>query len=184
MTGPIVVALKTETERPVLQKVLYQWSNLLANPELLQKAVFFNRADYTDIRIPEGKRIWWSGKIRLNFADAGKWKRETEDYAVAIPAGRQRRVGMESCFTEPLLSIALDELAKRSLDFPKLRHIPSEFGVGEDIWWGEDISELWADRRTTETHRAIGRAFGYREDRISEAYPDTWLNRCRKLWRK
>jgi hypothetical protein len=152
---------------------------LLANPELVQKAVFFNKADYADIRIPEGKRVWRRrGEIRVNPADFQKWKRVTEDYAVAIPVGGQRKVGMESCVTGPLLSIALDELAKRALDFPKLRV------VGEDIWWGEDISELWAQPRTTQTHRAIGRAFGYREDRVLEVYPDTWLNRCRKLWRK
>lgn len=184
MTGPIVVARRTETERLLLQNALRYWSNLLANPELLQKAVFFNRADYDGIRMPEGKRVWWSGKILLNFADAKKWKRETEDYAVAIPIGGQRKVGTVSCFTEPLLSIALDELGKRALDFPKLRHNPSQSGMSQDIWWGEDISELWGRPRTNETHRAIGRAFGYREDRVSKLYPDTWLNRCRKLLRK
>ncbi len=78
---------------------------------------------------------------------------------------------MESCFTEPLLSIALRELTKRGTDFPNLRHIPSQFGVGEDIWWGEDISDLWARRTTTQDHWALGRAFGYREDRIIELYP-------------
>jgi hypothetical protein len=112
----------------------------------------------------------------IDPSEWNNWERETESYLVAIPVGGHRRVGMEMCFSEPLLTIALEELRKRPDDFPNLRHAPSEGGSGEDIWWGEDITGLWAQRRTLEVHRAIGQAFGYREERILGNYPDDWFD--------
>ena len=46
-----------------------------------------------------------------------------------------------------------------------------------DIWWGEDIVELYNAEKTLEEHRALGRAFGYREDCILRNYPDPWWKR-------
>lgn len=174
MTGPTVVALQENIPRPVLQEQLAYWRDLLAKPELLEKAIFFNEADYVDLRIPEGKR-WW-----LSTKDARQWKRQTESYRVAIPVGGLRTTGMECSLLEPMLSIVLDELSARPVDFPDLRHITSDFGMGEDVWWGEDISKLWAHRGPA-AHRAIGRAFGYREERILERYPYTWLEKWRRV---
>jgi hypothetical protein len=144
----------------------------------MERAIFFNQADFYDIRIPEKQRRWFFGKKDwINWSDSPKWKREVEDYAVAIPTGGVRKTGMEMSFIEPLLTTALGELSKRSEDFPILRRAPTATGIGEDIWWGEDISDLWNQPRTLEVHRAIGRAFGYRENRILELYPDDWVDR-------
>jgi hypothetical protein len=177
MTEPTVVPAKANVKRPRLRKELTVWRKKLANPELLERAVFFNQADYFDIRIPRGRRLWLSSKLRIDFSKWQNWERETESYLIAIPVGGQRKVGMEPCFAEPLLSDALDELRKRPQDFPNLRHSSSRFGSGEDIWWGEDISDLWAQPRTLEIHRAIDRAFGYRENVILKTYPDKWVDR-------
>lgn len=177
MSGPIVVPGSPGIDRPGLQRLLRTWRDLLADPKLMEGAVFFNRADFYDIRIPDVQRRWLFGKKEwINWSDSANWKRETEDYAVAIPAGGMRKTGMETGFTEPLLTVALGELGKRPEDFPNLRHVPTKFGIGEDIWWGEDISELWSQAKTLEAHRALGRAFGYRDDRILELYPDTWVD--------
>jgi hypothetical protein len=119
------------------------------------------------------------GSAKKEWIDPSEWQdweRQIESYLVAIPVGRQRTVGTETCFSEPLLTVALEELRKRPKGFPNLRHGPSQYGRGEDIWWGEDIAELWKQPRTLAVHRAIGRAFGYREDRILKTYPDGWVD--------
>jgi hypothetical protein len=180
MSGPIVVPENSGIERPDLQKLLKSWRNLLAAPELIERTVLFNQADFHDIRIPKLRRRWWFGKKEwIDWSDSPNWKRETEDYLVAIPVGGARKTGMETGFTGTLLTIALEELGRRPGDFPNLRHVPTVNGIGNDIWWGEDISELWLGHTspTLETHRALGRAFGYREDRILQLYPDDWVDR-------
>jgi hypothetical protein len=178
MSGPIVIPENPGIDRPKLQKLLRTWRNLLADPGLLEGGVFFNQADFQDIRIPELRRRWWFGKKEwIDWSGSPNWKRETEDYMVAIPARGARKTGMETGFTGRLLSIALEELGKRRVDFPNLRHVPTVSGIGSDIWWGDDISELWSQPKTLETHRALGRAFGYRDDRILQMYSDTWVDR-------
>ena len=92
---------------------------------------------------------------------------------------------MERCFREPLLSVALKELANRPNDFPNLRTVTSQWALDGDvdIWWGDDISVLWNAQKTLEVHRALGRAFGYREDCILRTYPDPWWRRFLRIWR-
>ena len=177
VNGPLVLPSDTRLDRSEMQELLRFWQHLLDDPKLLERSIFFNRAAYEDLRVPEVKRHRFTKKVSLDFSNADNWERVTEDYAVAIPVGGKRRVGMEMCFTDPLLSVVLEELEKSPADFPSLRHMPSEFGRGEDIWWGEDISATWALVRTRDVHREIGRAFGYREDRILQAYPNPWWRR-------
>jgi len=178
MNGPIVVPANSGIDRPELQTLAKSWWDLLADPTLVERAVFFNRAEFYDIRIPKLRRRWFFGRKEwIDWSESSKWKRETEDYAVAIPVGGARKTGMEMSFIEPLLTIALEELGKRPEDFPNLRRTPTATGTGEDMWWGEDIAELWRQPKTLETHRALGRAFGYREDRILELYRDDWVDR-------
>ena len=166
-----------------LPEILDFWKDLLENPELVDKAVIF-QDDRGDYRIVEGIRLWPTHQRWVNFANAHKWKLAPPRYKVAIPIGGKRKAGVEGCFIEPQLSSAMEELAKRPTDFPNLRHAPSSVGNTRDIWWGEDITNLWAHKRTLENHHALGRAFGYREDRIFELYPHTWLGRFLKLWRR
>ncbi len=80
MSKGIVIPSPKQTELPELENQLRFWRNLLANPELVEKTFFFNDAEYSDTRTPEGKRHWLTGKMALNFADAHKWKRVTESY--------------------------------------------------------------------------------------------------------
>lgn len=177
MSGPTIIPAKPSVDRPLLQEVLRFWRTLLVDADLVNEAVFFNAAEYEEIRIPTVRRRWWGGKREwIDLSEWQSWERETESYRVAIPVGGQRKVGTETCFSEPFLTVALEELRKRPDGFPNLRHGPSQYGTGEDIWWGENIAELWSQSRTLKVHRAIGRAFGYREDRILGAYPDDWVS--------
>jgi hypothetical protein len=177
MSEPTILPVKAAIDRPEFRKLVASWRNLLADSDLVESSIFFNYADYEDIRIPEFRRRWFFGKKDLiDWSGSAHWERETEDYAVVIPVGGQRRAGTEMGFREPLLTLALEELGKRPARFPNLRQVPTESGIGEDLWWGEDISALWNRPRTLEVHRAIGRAFGYREDRILELYRDTWVD--------
>jgi hypothetical protein len=182
----IVIPSPKRTDLPELGNQTRFWSNLLANPELLGKTFFFNEAEYSEIRALEGKRHWLTGQMRLSVEDFGKGKRRTESYKVVIPVGGQRRAGMERCFREPLLSVAWKELTNRPNDFPNLRTVASPWALNGDVdvWWGDDISELFYAEKTVEVHRALGRAFGYREDCILRTYPDPWWKRLPKMWRR
>lgn len=124
-----------------LEREIEVWRKRLANPELLDKAVFINEAAYKDIRVPEQRDR--KGRLILNVEDAHKWKKEIESYKPLIPVGGQRRAGAETCFDDPVESIALQEMRSRPNHFPDIRVVPSQFGYGHDIWWGEDISEIW-----------------------------------------
>lgn len=174
MDEGIVIPIPIETEAPELEEARRFWRNLLVNPELLAKTLFFNEAAYSEIHPLEVKRHLFTRK--MSFV-VGKIKHE--DYRVAVPVGGQRKAGMEG-FPESLLSIAEKELGDRPSDFPNLRVIDSEhsvLGVNE-LWWGDDISNLWnTPKRTIEVHRALGRAFGYREENILKTYPDPWWRR-------
>jgi hypothetical protein len=158
-----------------IREALSSWRALLADPELPSRAVLFNEAAYFDIRIPKSTRAWWGGERAIDISQHHTWERDSESYRVLVPTGGSRRAGTEPCFAGAMLSDALEVLSKCPHDFPNLRHIPSEFGLGEDLWWGEDISGIWSRPRTLEVHRALGRAFGYREDRILRLYPDDWV---------
>jgi hypothetical protein len=174
MNRGIVIPSPKQTDLPELEEEVRFWGDLLANAELLEQTFFFNEAEYSEIRTLEGKPHWLAGKIELTAADFWKGKRQTESYKVAIPVGGKRRAGMEGMFNEPLLSVALKELTNRPNDFPNLRTVASQWASDGDvdIWWGDDISELWNAKKTLEVHRALGRAFGYREDCILRIYPD------------
>jgi hypothetical protein len=176
MTGPTVLPAREDFKRRELRKELKFWKKLLASPDLLERAVSFNEAEYREIRIPEIRRHWLSGETWIATSQWKNWPRETESYRAAIPVGGRRKVGMETCFARALLSDALEELGKRPQDSPNLRHSASQYGSGEDVWWGEDIADIWSQPRTLAVHRATGRAFGYREDRILITYPDDWVD--------
>jgi len=179
----IVIPTPEQIDLPELESQGRFWSDLLANPELLEKTIFFNEAAYSEIRTLDGKRHWLTGRMELTAADFWQGKRQTESYTVAIPVGGQRKAGTERMFREPLLSVAMKELGNRPNDFPNLRTVASlRAPDGDvDIWWGDDILELYNAEKTLEEHRALGRAFGYREDRILRNYPDPWWKRLPKV---
>lgn len=103
---------------------------------------------------------------------------------LAIPVGTHRRAGYVTITDEPLRQRVFEELRLHPLRFPDLRmdtHRSSDDpNLDTDIAWGDDISSLWSRREdpspgmAREAHRAIGRAFGYKESRILSLYPDAW----------
>ena|ERR1700677_5041000 len=117
------------------------YRGLLADPELLDQAILFH-CDSTEV------------------------------CSIAIPVGCQRRSGFSTCFTEALALNLLAELQKRSADFPNPRLRMDVDGLWE-VHWGDDIDDLRAltEELGAEAHRRIGRAFGYREERILAMYP-------------
>jgi hypothetical protein len=180
MTKGIVIPTPAQTDLPELENQVRFWTDLLANPELLEKTVFFNEAAYSEIRTLEGKPNRLTGKMELTAADFWKGERLTESYKVAIPVGGQRKAGTEQMFREPLLSLALKELGSRPNDFPNLRAVASLWATeGDvDIWWGDDVLDLYNNAdKTVEEHGILGRAFGYREDCIRRNYPGPWWKR-------
>jgi hypothetical protein len=124
-----------------MAELLAFYRGLLANPELLNHAVQFH-------------------------CDS------TEELSIAIPVGYQRRSGFSTCATEELALDLLNELQKRPVDFPKPKLRVASDGLYE-VHWGDDIDHLrsMAAEGRVEAHHQIGRAFGYREDRILEMYP-------------
>jgi hypothetical protein len=163
-----------------LKQEIEGWRKRLANPELLDKAVFINEAAYKDIRIPEGDR-GRKGRLKLDYSNYHNWTKETEHYKPLIPAGGQRREGMETCFDDPVELIALQQMRARPVDFPNIRVVPSQFGYGHDIWWGVEISEIWSAPDSILKHRRLGRAFGYRESEIMRVYPDPFWRRLLRI---
>lgn len=183
----IVIPTPTQMDLPELENQVRFWTNRLANPELLEKTIFFNEAAYSEIRTLDGKRDRLTGKMMFTAADFLKGKLYTESYKIAIPVGGQRKAGTERMFREPLLSVALKELGNRPKDFPNLRTVTSLWASkGDvDIWWGDDVLDLYNNAdKTVEEHRALGRAFGYREDRILRNYPDPWWKGFSKMLKR
>ena len=178
MNRGIVIPPPEQADLPELESQVRFWSALLMNPELLEKTIFFNEAAYSEIRTLERKRHWLTGKMELTAVDFLKGERLIESYKVAIPVGGQRKAGTERMFREPLLSVALQELRNRPNDFPNLRTVASLWASDGDvdIWWGDDILELYNAQKALDGHRALGRAFGYREDCILRNYPDSWCD--------
>jgi hypothetical protein len=117
------------------------YRRLLADPELLDEAIPF-RCD------------------------------STEEYGIAIPVGYRRRSGFGTCATEALALNLLAELKKRPADFPN-PHLRINVDDLWEVFWGDDIEDIRAlvEELGDEAHRRIGRAFGYREDRILTMYP-------------
>lgn len=174
-----MIVIPSTSVSTTLEQEIEVWRKRLANPELIDKAVFINEAAFKDIRIPEQRDR--KGRLILNVEDAHNWKRETESYKPLIPVGGQRRAGMEMCFDDPVESIALQEIGSRPNDFPNVRVVPSQHGYGHDIWWGEEISEIWNAPDSILKHRKLGRAFGYRESEIMRVYPDPCWRRLLRM---
>ena len=108
MSGPIFVPRKAGIDQPRFQRLVDFWLNLLANPELVERSVFFNSAAYEGIRIPKLRRRLLFGKKNLiDWSDHANWERETKDYLVVILVGGRRITGMEMSFIEPVLTLAL-----------------------------------------------------------------------------
>jgi hypothetical protein len=174
-----VIVIPSASVSAKLEQEIKVWRKRLANPELLDKAVFINGAAYKDIRIPEGRGR--KGRLKPDYSKYHNWEKETEDYKPLIPTGGQRRAGVESCFDDPVESIALQEMRSRPNDFPNIRVVPSQHGYGHDIWWGEDISQIWNASDTILRHRQLGRAFGYLESEITRLYPDPCWKRLLRM---
>jgi hypothetical protein len=115
MNRGIIIPTPTQTDLPELEGQVRFWSDLLANPELLEKTIFFNEAAYSEIRTLEGKRHGLTCKIELTAADYWKGELQTESYKVAIPVGGQRKAGTERMFSRAVI-VCCFERARESTD--------------------------------------------------------------------
>jgi len=101
---------------------------------------------------------------------------------LAIPLGKFRRTGYLSCSVDDIREGIFRKLKERPFGFPNLRYGNvnlARFMGTREIEWGDDVTDLWRGRdgggeMAAESHRALGRAFGYKEERIMEMYPLGW----------
>lgn len=153
------------------EEILSAWRDRLADPYLLDRAIVYNKADFELSLIPEFKRSWLTGRKTIDWSSKDRWKPVTKAYRVVVPVGGSRHAGVKESVDEKVLAFLLKEMSRRPVDFPNLRQLPECNGTRVDLWWGEDVTNMWAADKTDEEHRSLGRIFGYREDRIIELYP-------------
>jgi|GEM_PF-5585523 hypothetical protein len=144
-----------------------------------------------DILVPHKQETidWWKALLReeeLVDRSIMIYSDEIHTPSLAIPLGTHRRTGYISCFYDhEYARMVFRKLQERPLGFPNLRWVSNpvyrDRAAEEisEIAWGDDVTDLWLARNRPgtlagDTHRALGRAFGYKEERIQEMYPPNW----------
>jgi len=149
-----------------------------------------------DIIIPNQQESidWWKALLaEPELVDRAVWVlgRGFDKPVPAIPLGKHRRSGNVYVTDEDLRGPTFERLLERPSEFPDLRYetrkgLRSRDVVIKDfreIAWGDDLTGLWNARDrvdgaipagAAEAHRALGRAFGYKEERIWALYPEGW----------
>ena len=103
---------------------------------------------------------------------------------IAIPVGKYRRTGYCQVHNEEFREEVMRKMRMMPLSFPDLRlseRTGKYGGKRSEVEWGDDISDLWTRHKAAnamdgDVHRLLGRAFGYKEERILALYPEGWPN--------
>jgi len=140
-----------------------------------------------EIIVPNKEEVlrWWRLLLReeelvdRSILVVERWRTEP---TLIIPCGKYRRAGSVVVSDEAMDEV-LRKLRMRPHGFPDVRFAKEDSSGGDVIVWGDDLTDLWKQRETgspaniaVEAHRNLGRAFGYKEERIMSIYTDDFYN--------
>lgn len=134
-----------------------------------------------EILIPgvQSKKNWWKALlIEEELVDRSifyfePWDSEPD---IAVPVGKFRRTGYCVVKNDEFREDIMRKMRMMPLSYPDVRRAKRN---PYDIEWGDNINDLWKRHEDSqgmeaEIHRLLGRAFGYKEERIMALYPPEW----------